>query len=136
MLDFLGHLRARPVTRGRRAGQRLSPASVQRLASDVEQFYLFMTDNKDAAAAALAEPGWLRLGPDHAGFYRRGELPGKSRPRLDGQVIDDDAMTRIMGGLDLLGAAVADGAFGDEQAMRITMLVALPLCQAEVRHPE
>ena len=125
MLDFLGHLRARPVTRGRRTGQRLSPASVQRLASDVEQFYLFMTDNKDAAAAALAEPGWLRLGPEHAGFYRRGELPGKSRPRLDGQVIDDDAMTRIMGGLDLLGAAVADGGFGDEQAMRITMLVAL-----------
>lgn len=34
-------------------------------------------------------------------------------------------MTRIMGGLDLLGAAVADGGFGDEQAMRITMLMAL-----------
>ncbi|MDV7246577.1 MULTISPECIES: tyrosine-type recombinase/integrase [Rhodococcus] len=34
-------------------------------------------------------------------------------------------MTRIMAGLDLLGAAVADGGFGDEQAMRITMLVAL-----------
>src|SRR5262245_48042325 len=54
MLEFLGHLRAREVIRGRRAGQRLSLASVQRLASDVEQFYLFMADNKDAAAAALA----------------------------------------------------------------------------------
>lgn len=125
MLDFLGHLRAREASRGRRAGQRLSPASVQRLASDVEQFYLFMADNKDTAAAALAEPGWLRLGPQHAGFYRRGELPGKQRPRLDGQVIDADAMTQIMAGLDLLGAAVEDGGFGDEQAMRITMLVAL-----------
>jgi integrase len=125
MLEFLGHLRARQLTRGGRTGQRLSPASVQRLASDVEQFYLFMADNKDAAAAALAEPGWLRLGPQHTGFYRRGELPGKQQPRLEGQVIDDDAMTQIMAGLDLLGVPVADGGFGDEQAMRITMLVAL-----------
>jgi len=125
MLDFLGHLRAREVTRGRRAGQRLSPASVQRLAGDVEQFYLFMADNKGAAAAALAEPGWLRLGPQHAGFYRRGELPGKQQARVEGHVIDDDAMTQIMGGLDLLGSAVEHGGFGDEQAMRIAMLVAL-----------
>src|SRR6202158_1875045 len=108
MLDFLGHLRARPVTRGHRTGQRLSPASVQRMASDVEQFYLFMTDNQDAPASS-----------------GRGCLPEKPQPRLDGQVIDDVAMARIMGGLDRLGAAVADGGFGDEQAMRITMLVAL-----------
>jgi integrase len=125
MLDFLGHLRAREVTRGRRAGQRLSPASVARLASDVEQFYLFMADNTDAAAAALGEPGWLRLGAEHAGFYRRGELPGKQPPRIEGQVIDDDAMTQIMSGLNLLGATAEHGGFGDEQAMRITMLVAL-----------
>jgi len=125
MLDFLGHLRAREVTRGRRTGQRLTPASVQRLASDVEQFYLFMADNKDAAAAALAEPGWLLLGPGHTGFYRRGELGGKQRPQLERDVIDDDAMTQIMAGLGLLGAAVEHGGFGDEQAMRITMLVAL-----------
>ena len=125
MLEFLGHLRTRQATRGRRAGQRLSLASVQRFASDVEQFYVFMTDNKQAASAALGEPGWLRLGPQHAGFYRRGELPGKQLPRLEGQVIDQDAMTKIMAGLDLLGAPVEYGGFGDEQAMRITMLVAL-----------
>jgi integrase len=125
MLEFLGHLRAREVTRGPRTGQRLSPASVQRLASDVEQFYMFMADNKDAAAAALAEPCWLRLGPQHSGFYRRGELPGKQQPRLYGQVIDDDAMAQVMTGLGLLGTPAEDGGFGDEQAMRITMLVAL-----------
>jgi hypothetical protein len=84
-----------------------------------------MADNKDAAAAALAEPGWLRLGPQHAGFYRRGELPGKQRPQLEGQVIEADAMTQIMARLDLLGTAVEHGGFGDEQAMRITLLVAL-----------
>ena len=125
MLDFLGHLRVREPARGRRAGQRLSPALVQRLASDVEQFYLFMADNKEAAAAALAEPGWLRLGPQHARFYRRGELPGKSRPELGREVIDDDAMTQIMAGIALLGTPATQGGLGDEQAMRITMLVAL-----------
>ena len=125
MLDFLGHLRVREAARGRGAGRRLSPASVQRLASDVEQFYLFMADSKEAAAAALAEPGWLQLGPQHARFYRRGELPGKPRPELGREVIDDDAMTQIMAGLSLLGAPASQGGLGDEQAMRITMLVAL-----------
>ncbi len=126
MLDYLGHLRARRIPPGRRgAGRRLSQASVQRQASDIEQFFVFMADNRDTAAAALAEPGWLRLGPQHAGFYRRGELPGKQQPRPDGQVIDDDAMTQIMAGLDLLGAPVEQGGCGDEQAMRITLLVAL-----------
>jgi integrase len=126
MLDYLGHLRARQIPPGRRgAGQRLSQASVQRQASDIEQFYVFMADNSAAAAAALAEPGWLQLGPQHAGFYRRGELPGKQQPRLGGQVIDDDAMTRIMAGLELLGAPIEQGGCGDEQAMRITLLVAL-----------
>jgi integrase len=125
MLDFLGQLRTRQAARGRRAGQRLSAASVQRLAADVEQFYLFMADNKEAAAAALSEPGWLRLGPEHAGFYRRGELPGKQRRDLGREVIDDAAMSQIMAGLGLLGAPVSQGGFGDEQAMRITMLLAL-----------
>jgi integrase len=125
MLDFLGQLRVREAARGHGAGRRLSPASVQRLASDVEQFYLFMADNKEAAAAALAEPGWLQLGPQHARFYRRGELPGKPRPELGREVIDDDAMTQIMAGLSLLGAPASQGGLGDEQAMRITMLVAL-----------
>jgi integrase len=125
MLDYLGHLRGRQIQPGRRgAGRRLSQASVQRLAGDVEQFYVFMADNNAAAATALAGPGWLQLGPQHAGFYRRGELPGKQQPRV-GQVIDDDAMTRIMAGLELLGAPAEQGGFGDEQAMRITLLVAL-----------
>jgi integrase len=125
MLEFLGHLRSREATRGRRVGQRLSPGSGQRQASDVEQFYLVMAENADAAAVALDEPGWRKLGPQHAGFYRRGELPGKQAPRHEGQVIDDDAMSKIMAGLSLLGTPVTEGGFGDEQALRISMLVAL-----------
>ena len=125
MLDFLGQLRATTASRGSRAGQRLSWASVQRTVADVEQFYLFMADHQADAVAALAEPGWARLGSEHARFYRRGELPGKQPPAVEGQVIDEEAMSKIMAGLDLLAAPVGDGGFGDEQAMRITMLVAV-----------
>jgi integrase len=125
MLDFLGHLRATKASRGPRKGQPLSLASVQRLAGDVEQFYLSMADNQDTAAAALGEPGWLHLGPEHTRFYRRGELPGRQCPDLERDVIDEAALSQIMAGLGLLGAPVAEGGFGDEQAMRITMLEAL-----------
>lgn len=125
MLDFLGYLRAKSHTRGPRSGQRLSPASLQKTAGDLEAFYAFMSENKDDAAAALTDPGWSRLGPEHTRFYRRGELGSKPRPRLEGQVIDDEAMGQVMAGLGLLGAPVEEGGFGDEQAMRITMLLAL-----------
>lgn len=125
MLDFLGYLRAKSHTRGPRSGQRLSPASLQKTAGDLEAFYAFMAENQEAAAAVLADARWSRLGPEHTRFYRRGELGSKPRPRLEGQVIDDEAMSQVMAGLGLLGAPVEEGGFGDEQAMRITMLMAV-----------
>src|ERR1019366_6308285 len=70
------------------------------------------------------EPGWLRLGPQHTVFFRRGELP---RPRLadpDTDVIGDAAMSRIMAGIGVLGDPVEQDGFGDEQGMRIMMLQA------------
>ena len=124
MLEFLGHLKTMRATRGRTIGQPVSAAHVKQNASAVEQFYRFMHDNKDAAAAALAEPGWLRLGQQHAMFFRRGELP---RPRLanpDAHVIGDAAMSKIMAEIGVLGAPAGQGGFGDEQAMRIMMLQA------------
>ena len=125
MLEFLSRLRTRPASRGHRAGQPLSAAAVARLAGDIEQFYAHMADSKDDAAAALAEPGWLALGPEHYRFYRRGELPVGTRPPLEGQVISAAAMTQIMAGTGLLGEPAGDGGYGDEQAMRITLLAAL-----------
>jgi integrase len=122
MLEFLGHLKVMPAARGRTAGQPVSAAHVKQTAVAIEQFYRFMHDDKDAAAAALTEPGWLRLGPQHTVFFRRGELP---RPRLadpDADVISDTAMSRIMAGIGVLGDPVEQDGFGDEQGMRIMML--------------
>jgi integrase len=122
MLEFLGHLKAMRATRGRTVGQPVSASHVKQTAVAIEQFYRFMHDNKDAAAAALAEPGWLRLGPQHIVFFRRGELP---RPRLadpDADVIGDSAMSKIMAEIGVLGDPAGQGGFGDEQGMRIMML--------------
>ena len=125
MLDYLGHVKAMRVTAGPNRGRPLSPGCATNLLVGVEQFYAFMHDHQDAAAAALDEPGWLRLGPQHARFYRHGEKPRQHRGLArEPMVIDDDAFTQIMAGAGTLGDPVAEGGLGDEQAMRILMLLA------------
>ena len=124
MQDFLGHVRASRASRGPARGQPVSPAHAKTILVHAEQFYLFMHDHKDEAAAATGEPGWRDLGPAHAGFYRARELPRPRRrdPALD--LIDDTAMAEIMAGIGLLGDPPGDGGLGDPQAMRIMMLQA------------
>ncbi len=124
MQDFLGHVRATQSSRGPTAGQRVSAAHAKTVLVHVEQFYLFMHDHKDAAAAATGEPGWRELGAGHAGFYRIRELPrpGRRDPGLD--VIGDTALAKIMAGIGQLGEPAADGGLDDPQAMRIMMLQA------------
>ena len=124
MLDFLGRVRASRASRGPTAGQPVSAAHAKTVLVHAEQFYLFMHDHKDAAAAATGEPGWRELGAGHAGFYRNRELPRPARrdPALD--IIDDTAMAKIMAGIGLLGEKAGDGGLDDPQAMRIMMLQA------------
>ena len=83
MLDFLGHVRASRASRGPTKGQPVSPAHAKTVLVHVEQFYLFMHDHKDEAAAATGRAGLAGLGAGHAGFYRTRELPrpARSRPR-------------------------------------------------------
>jgi integrase len=125
MLDYLAHVSTRRVERpGPTQGQPLSRSRVSALLCGVEQLYVFMHDNRDAAAAALSEPGWGRLGPHHAVFFRRGEKPGRLRGTREADVIDPDALTQIMAGIGMLATATEEGGLGDEQAMRILMLLA------------
>jgi len=58
-------------------------------------------------------------------FYRRGEKPRPPRFREDGlDVIGEQALTAIMAGTGILGDPPSEGGLGDEQAMRILMLLA------------
>ena len=124
MLDFLSHVRSSRASRGPTKGQPVSPAHAKTVLTHVEQFYVFMHDHKDEAAAATGERRWRDLAAEHAGFYRHRELPRPARrdPGLD--VISDTSMTRVMAGIGQLGEPAGDGGLGDPQAMRIMMLQA------------
>jgi hypothetical protein len=122
--DYLAHVATKRAERGKRTGERISASQRKILVVCVEQFYAFMHDHAEEAAAILGEPGWLSLGPQHAMLVRRGERPrrtGTAGPHL---IISDTTMTKIMGQAGMLGVPVADGGFGDEQAMRLLMLQA------------
>jgi hypothetical protein len=125
MLDFLARVRAARASRGPTEGQLVSGAHAKVVVSGVEQFYLFMHDHKEEAAAELGEPGWLDLGPQHAAFYRPRELPRAARRDPGRDVIDDASLSSVMAGIGILGDPAGQGGFGDEQAMRIMMLQAL-----------
>jgi integrase len=127
MLDYLSQVRSLAVSTNRPTrGQPLSSSRVIGLLAHPEQFYAFMHDNRDAAAVALAEPGWRLLGMEHLVFFRPGERP-RRQPRATAEldVIDDAAFSRIMNGIGILGAPESEGGLGDEQAMRILLLLAL-----------
>ncbi len=124
MRDYLAYVSTRRVERGGRAGELISVSQRKILVICVEQFYAFMHDHAEEAAVVLAEPGWLRLGPQHAMLVRRGERPRRRSSGDPHRIIDDTTMTKIMAQAGTLGAPAADGGFGDEQAMRLLMLQA------------
>jgi integrase len=92
--------------------------------TDVEQLYMFMLDHRHDAARALGDERWKRLGAVHARFYRFGEKPRAPACVDEAKIIDDASMSRIMAKVQLLGDPVEEGGLGDQQAMRILLLVA------------
>jgi site-specific recombinase XerD len=124
-LDFLAELRQRTVTRGRNIGRPLANGTITTMLCDVEQFYAFMADHKHEAAKRLGEPGWLALDDGHARLWRTGEKPIKPSNRVaaEGSYFDDTTMGQILAHAGVLGAPASEGGMGDEQAMRLLMLL-------------
>jgi integrase len=124
LLDYVSYIHAMRSDRGARKNRSLSAHRINRLMTDVEQLYMFMLDHREDAAQALGDERWTRLAAVHARFYRFAEKP-RAPARVDeAKIIDDASMSRIMASSHLLGDPVGEGGLGDEQAMRILMLVA------------
>src|SRR5258708_5363417 len=76
----------------------------------------------------MSAPGWsARTGrPRDSRCHRPGERPRRQpRATIELDVIDDAAFSQIMNGVGVLGAPEGEDGLGDEQAMRILLLLAL-----------
>ena len=123
-LDFLAHAKARRARCGANRGQLVKNSTVRHTVDHLERFYAFMADNKHEAARALGDPRWEALGDHHARLWRAGEKPQATRLPDDDVFFDDHTMAQVMRHAGLLGTPAAEGGLGDEQAMRIVMLLA------------
>ncbi|HUY59138.1 MAG TPA: tyrosine-type recombinase/integrase [Solirubrobacteraceae bacterium] len=123
-LDFLGHLKQRRATAGANRGEPISNSSVTNMLGHVEQFYAWMADHSLEAARALGDRRWEQLGDQHARLWRMGEKPRARTGPDDDVYFDDTTMAQVMRHAGVLGAPKQEGGLGDEQAMRIVMLLA------------
>jgi integrase len=123
-LDFLAHVKQRRARCGANRGELLANGTVRHTINHVERFYAFMADYKEEAACALREPRWEALGDQHARLWHPGEKPLPPRLPDEDVYFDDHTMAQVMRHAGLLGAPPEEGGLGDEQAMRILMLLA------------
>jgi integrase len=123
-LEFLAHVKQRRARCGANRGELVANGTVRHTINHVERFYAFMADYKEEAARALGEPRWEALGDQHARLWRPGEKPLPPRLPDEDVYFDDHTMAQVMRHAGLLGASPEEGGLGDEQAMRILMLLA------------
>ena len=123
-LEFLGHVKQRRARCGANRGELIRNGTVRHILNHVEGFYAFMVDHRQEAACALGEPGWEALGDQHARLWRPGEKPLPPRLPDEDVYFDDHTMAQVMRHAGLLGVPPEEGGIGDEQAMRILMLLA------------
>lgn len=110
-------LRTRTVQMGPRKGQPLGNERRRGDLSAIETFYRFMYDNRKEAARVLNEPRWLSLGPEHTVLFPLNEKPrgNLGRPTVD-RVLEDEVLSQIAIGSELLALPKSEGGLGDVQA--------------------
>jgi integrase len=123
-LDYLAHVKQRRARCGANRGQLVTNGTVRHQMNHLERFYAFMVDHKEEAARALGEPRWHALADQHARLWRPGEKPLPPRAPNEDVYFDEYTMAQVMRHAGRLGAPPEQDGIGDEQAMRILMLLA------------
>jgi integrase len=116
-------LRTHRAVSGRNVGEQVGIHSRQNAMVTIERFYQWMFDNQHEAAATLDEPRWASLTGHYAKVFRPGEKPRLRLGFNDELVLEDDVVTKILAGADLLATPVSEGGLGDVQAFHALMLL-------------
>jgi integrase len=120
--SFCEMLLTHRVPEGRpNAGQPIVKNSRRQIMVGIEQFYRWMYDHRDEAAAI--HPGLAMLRPEHCVLFRPDDKPRLTNKKSDDMVLDDDVVQRIAEGCDLLARPRSEGGCGDIQAFHALMLL-------------
>ncbi len=136
-LDLASFLRSRPGRRGRD----VSPETTSRCLEAVADFYAFMADYRNEAAAATGDRRWERLSDAHGRLWRPEEIgrAGRAlRPADDTSYITEADLSRMFAAIELVGVdrdqtmtvpvngePVDRSGLGDPSVMRAWILQAL-----------
>lgn len=126
LLQYVAELRSHLNVSGRNKGKPRSKSSVAGMASTLRTLYAFMCDFGREAAVALDEPRWedIYRNYDYLRLWRPGDVPETTRVQFDERhLISGSMMQSIAARAHLLGAPPSEGGLGDEQAMRILLLM-------------
>jgi len=122
---FLAHVRAHEVTSGpeQGTGKRLAGNPLRQLLTTTEQFYAYMFDNRVEAARVLAEPRWLTLTSAHSVLFRAGDKPRLTNRKSPDMVLEDEVVSQIATGAELLALPKDQGGLEDLSAFHALMLL-------------
>jgi integrase len=121
--SFCEMLLTHRISKGQRnAGQLLGKNPRRQIMVGIEQFYQWMYDHRDEAAAR--HPEWATLRAEHCVLFRPEDKPRLTNKKTnDDMVLDDDVVQRIAEGCDLLARPRSEGGCGDIQAFHALMLL-------------
>lgn len=120
---LIGRVRAHRVTQGKNAGRPLGGNPVRQIMVGIEQFYQWAYDNRSEQALRSVDSRWTGLTHPYSVLFRPGDKPRLTNKRHDELVLEDQVMSQIAAGADVLRSPTSEGGFGDASAFNALMLL-------------